>query len=93
MILSPKHQSIVTGYSSYILEHTVEVLKTARCNDGATKALWLSAIRTLRSSFEHDRDGKTGLLKTIRKEARLTQPWNRILAISYAPHGNRVPPS
>ncbi|EEP78650.1 predicted protein [Uncinocarpus reesii 1704] len=50
-------KSIVTGYSSYIIDSAVEVLKFARCSDKATKALWVSGLRMLRSSFEHDQDG------------------------------------
>ncbi|KAI2795239.1 U3 small nucleolar RNA-associated protein 10 [Penicillium oxalicum] len=48
-------QSIVTGYSNYILENVVEVLGKAGPAK-ATKALWLAALRTLRNSFEHDQD-------------------------------------
>ncbi|PGH07574.1 hypothetical protein AJ79_06244 [Helicocarpus griseus UAMH5409] len=49
-------KSIVTSYSSYIIESTVEVLKTARCNDKESKGLWLATMQMLRSSFEHDQD-------------------------------------
>ncbi|EEQ91542.1 U3 small nucleolar RNA-associated protein 10 [Blastomyces dermatitidis ER-3] len=49
-------QSIVTSYSSYIIESTVEILKTARCNDKDSRGLWLATMRMLRSSFEHDQD-------------------------------------
>ncbi|KAL1960057.1 hypothetical protein VTO42DRAFT_229 [Malbranchea cinnamomea] len=49
-------KSIVTGYSSYIIENAVEVLKNSRCNDKNTKTLWLATLRTLRNSFEHDQD-------------------------------------
>ncbi|KAJ5483008.1 U3 small nucleolar RNA-associated protein 10 [Penicillium diatomitis] len=48
-------QSIVTGYSNYVLENIVEVLgKVGPAK--ATKALWLAVLRTLRNSFEHDQD-------------------------------------
>lgn len=49
-------QSIVTGYSSYILENVVEVLGTAGPSK-TTKSLWLAILQTLRCSFEHDQDG------------------------------------
>ncbi|WEW61547.1 snoRNA-binding rRNA-processing protein utp10 [Emydomyces testavorans] len=49
-------KSIVTGYSSYIIENAVEVLKFSRCNDKNTKPLWLAVLRMLRNSFEHDQD-------------------------------------
>ncbi|KAJ5639074.1 U3 small nucleolar RNA-associated protein 10 [Penicillium longicatenatum] len=48
-------QSIVTGYSSYILEHTVKILGSTGPAK-ATKPLWLATLRTLRNSFEHDQD-------------------------------------
>ncbi|KAJ6116628.1 HEAT type 2 [Penicillium capsulatum] len=48
-------QSIVTGYSNYILENVVEVLSTVGPAKN-TKLLWLSTLRTLRNSFEHDQD-------------------------------------
>ncbi|KAJ5087353.1 U3 small nucleolar RNA-associated protein 10 [Penicillium angulare] len=48
-------QSIVTGYSSYILENVVQILGTAGPAK-ATKPLWLATLRTLRNSFEHDQD-------------------------------------
>lgn len=51
-------QSIVTSYSSYIIESTVEILKIARCNDKESRSLWLATMQMLRSSFEHDQDGK-----------------------------------
>lgn len=49
-------QSIVTGYSSYILENVVEILGAAGPSK-ATKSLWLATLQTLRNSFEHDQDG------------------------------------
>ncbi|KAI1911740.1 snoRNA-binding rRNA-processing protein utp10 [Ophidiomyces ophidiicola] len=49
-------KSIVTGYSSYVIENAVEVLKISRCNDKATKPLWLACLSMLRNSFEHDQD-------------------------------------
>ncbi|KAJ5087020.1 hypothetical protein NUU61_008327 [Penicillium alfredii] len=48
-------QSIVTGYSSYILENVVEVLSTANPTK-ASKPLWLATLRMLRNAFEHDQD-------------------------------------
>ncbi|KMU90916.1 U3 small nucleolar RNA-associated protein 10 [Coccidioides immitis H538.4] len=41
-------KSIVTGYSSYIIESAVKVLKFSRCTDKATKTLWLAVLRMLR---------------------------------------------
>ncbi|PGH31297.1 U3 small nucleolar RNA-associated protein 10 [[Emmonsia] crescens] len=49
-------KSIVTSYSSYIIESTVEILKIARCNDKESRSLWLATMQMLRSSFEHDQD-------------------------------------
>lgn len=49
-------QSIVTGYSNYILENVVEVLNTVGPSK-MTQSLWLAALQTLRKSFEHDQDG------------------------------------
>ncbi|KAJ5477664.1 hypothetical protein N7530_003173 [Penicillium desertorum] len=48
-------QSIVTGYSSYVLENVVSVLNTSGPSK-AQKSLWLAALRMLRKSFEHDQD-------------------------------------
>ncbi|KAJ6189844.1 hypothetical protein N7519_004752 [Penicillium mononematosum] len=48
-------QSIVTGYSSYVLENVVSVLNTSSPSK-AQKSLWLAALRMLRKSFEHDQD-------------------------------------
>ncbi|KAJ5623539.1 hypothetical protein N7490_012144 [Penicillium lividum] len=48
-------QSIVTGYSSYIMEHTVKILGSSGPAK-ATKQLWLATLGTLRNSFEHDQD-------------------------------------
>ncbi|KAJ5779796.1 hypothetical protein N7457_007516 [Penicillium paradoxum] len=48
-------QSIVTGYSSYILENVVSVLGSCGPSK-AQKSLWLAALRMLRKSFEHDQD-------------------------------------
>lgn len=53
-------QSIVTGYSSYILENVVEVLGTVGPSK-VTQALWLAILQTLRKSFEHDQDGMSPL--------------------------------
>ncbi|OJD16592.1 hypothetical protein AJ78_03232 [Emergomyces pasteurianus Ep9510] len=49
-------KSIVTSYSSYIIECTVDILQTARCNDKESKGLWLATMQMLRNSFEHDQD-------------------------------------
>ncbi|EKV07026.1 SSU processome component Utp10, putative [Penicillium digitatum] len=48
-------QSIVTGYSSYVLENVVSVLNKSGPSK-AHKSLWLAALRMLRKSFEHDQD-------------------------------------
>jgi U3 small nucleolar RNA-associated protein 10 len=52
-------KSIVTSYSSYIIENVIEVLAFAKPNVKESKDLWLSAIRTLNAAFEHDQDGKS----------------------------------
>jgi U3 small nucleolar RNA-associated protein 10 len=49
-------QSIVTGYSSYIMESVVQVLSTVGPSK-THKSLWLAALRMLRNAFEHDQDG------------------------------------
>ncbi|KAF3490614.1 U3 small nucleolar RNA-associated protein 10 [Arthroderma uncinatum] len=49
-------KSIVTGYSSYIIENVVDVLKSIQPNVKAHQPLWIAVMRTLRSSFEHDQD-------------------------------------
>ncbi|KAH8703156.1 putative SSU processome component Utp10 [Talaromyces proteolyticus] len=50
-------KSIVTSYSSYILDNAIEVLKTAKPGAKESKDLWLAAVRMLNSAFEHDQDG------------------------------------
>lgn len=52
-------KSIVTGYSSYIIENVIEVLEYAKPNVKESRDLWLSAVRTLNAAFEHDQDGKS----------------------------------
>lgn len=52
-------KSIVTSYSSYIIENVIEVLAFAKPNVKESKDLWLSAVRTLNAAFEHDQDGKS----------------------------------
>jgi U3 small nucleolar RNA-associated protein 10 len=49
-------QSIVTGYSSYIMENVVQILSTVGPSK-THKSLWLAALRMLRNAFEHDQDG------------------------------------
>ncbi|KAF5862267.1 snoRNA-binding rRNA-processing protein utp10 [Aspergillus alliaceus] len=49
-------QSIVTGYSSYIIESVVSVLSKASPSNANTKSLWLATMRLLRNAFEHDQD-------------------------------------
>ncbi|GLA46637.1 snoRNA-binding rRNA-processing protein utp10 [Aspergillus niger] len=49
-------QSIVTGYSSYIIENVVSVLGKANPSNQDTKSLWLATMRMLKNSFEHDQD-------------------------------------
>ena len=49
-------QSIVTSYTSYILDSAAEILGSVGPTK-TTKALWLAALHTLRNSFEHDQDG------------------------------------
>jgi U3 small nucleolar RNA-associated protein 10 len=74
-------QSIVTGYSNYILENVVEILGMAGPAK-ATKALWLAALRTLRNSFEHDQDG---MFPPCFRYQDFANTFYRILAISLAP--------
>ncbi|CRG90866.1 U3 small nucleolar RNA-associated protein 10 [Talaromyces islandicus] len=50
-------KSIVTSYSSYILDNAIDVLKTSKPSSKESKGLWLAAVRTLTSAFEHDQDG------------------------------------
>lgn len=61
-------KSIVTSYSSYILDNAIEVLKISKPNSKESKDLWLAAVRTLTSAFEHDQDGKLFLLKGARRQ-------------------------
>ncbi|RAL03856.1 snoRNA-binding rRNA-processing protein UTP10 [Aspergillus ibericus CBS 121593] len=49
-------QSIVTGYSSYIIENVVSVLGKANPSNQDTKSLWLATMRMLKNSFEYDQD-------------------------------------
>ncbi|EED21107.1 SSU processome component Utp10, putative [Talaromyces stipitatus ATCC 10500] len=49
-------KSIVTSYSSYIIENVIEVLEFSRPNVKGSKDLWLAAVRTLNAAFEHDQD-------------------------------------
>jgi U3 small nucleolar RNA-associated protein 10 len=49
-------QSIVTSYSSYVLENVIEILGSTGPAK-ATRTLWLAALRTLCNSFQHDQDG------------------------------------
>ncbi|KAJ5662546.1 U3 small nucleolar RNA-associated protein 10 [Penicillium maclennaniae] len=48
-------QSIVTSYSSYILENVIEIMGSTGPAK-ATRALWLASLRTLCNSFQHDQD-------------------------------------
>ncbi|KAJ5769817.1 uncharacterized protein N7511_001868 [Penicillium nucicola] len=48
-------QSIVTGYSSYIMDSVVQVLSTVGPSK-THKSLWLAVLRMLRNAFEHDQD-------------------------------------
>ncbi|KAJ9229994.1 U3 small nucleolar RNA-associated protein 10 [Paecilomyces variotii] len=49
-------KSIVTGYASYVIDNTVEVLGKANPTDKNSKDLWLATVRMLRHAFEHDQD-------------------------------------
>ena len=49
-------KSIVTGYSTYLLETSVQVLHGVDSKDEESKELWARVLRTLRKSFEHDQD-------------------------------------
>lgn len=54
-------QSIVTSYSSYILENVIEILGSTGPAK-ATRTLWLASLRTLCNSFQHDQDGTSPFL-------------------------------
>jgi U3 small nucleolar RNA-associated protein 10 len=97
-------QSIVTSYSSYIIDSAVEVLDNTRPTDGDSKNLWLATMHMLRKSFEHDQDGKPFLLQQFTAFASGCSPSprlinseihfadkpssNRILAVTNPPHGH-----
>ncbi|PGG96383.1 hypothetical protein AJ80_09838 [Polytolypa hystricis UAMH7299] len=49
-------KSIVTSYSTFILDSAVDVLNKARLNHKDSKNLWLATMQTLQNSFEHDQD-------------------------------------
>ncbi|KAI9753561.1 MAG: hypothetical protein M4579_005103 [Chaenotheca gracillima] len=51
-------QSLVTGYTSYIIPAAVDVLNTASPQDDKHfKLLWTTTIRALQKTFTHDQDG------------------------------------
>ncbi len=50
-------KSIVTNYSTYIVDDAVKILSTANPKDSLQRQLWAKVITTLARSFEHDQDG------------------------------------
>ncbi|CRK47789.1 hypothetical protein BN1723_007769 [Verticillium longisporum] len=51
-----KLRSIVTSYSTYIVEDAVAILQGADLADGEQRQLWSRVLGTLAQSFEHDQD-------------------------------------
>ncbi|KAG9246251.1 hypothetical protein BJ878DRAFT_298508 [Calycina marina] len=49
-------KSIVTSYATYLLDNSVEVLKTVDPKDKVSVELWTRVLRTLVKCFEHDQD-------------------------------------
>ncbi|KAI5291138.1 snoRNA-binding rRNA-processing protein utp10 [Ascosphaera aggregata] len=49
-------KSIVTSYSTYVLETVVDVLNNVRCQDQSTGDLWQASMTLLRNAFENDQD-------------------------------------
>ncbi|KAI9701275.1 MAG: snoRNA-binding rRNA-processing protein utp10 [Candelina mexicana] len=49
-------KSIVTGYSSYVIDNAVEVISNVSPKDPDSVVLWTGTIRTLLKTFEHDQD-------------------------------------
>ncbi|EON97804.1 putative u3 small nucleolar rna-associated protein 10 protein [Phaeoacremonium minimum UCRPA7] len=49
-------KSIVTSYTSYIVDNAAKILKETIPKDAESKALWRTVLRTLTKSFEHDQD-------------------------------------
>ncbi|KAI9814174.1 MAG: snoRNA-binding rRNA-processing protein utp10 [Pycnora praestabilis] len=49
-------KSIVTSYSSYIVENVVDILKSNPGQNDHSKTLWSAVIRTVLKVFEHDQD-------------------------------------
>lgn len=49
-------KSIVTSYATYLLENSVEILKTDNSKDEMSRELWARVLRTLLKCFEHDQD-------------------------------------
>ncbi|KAI8959149.1 hypothetical protein F5Y11DRAFT_334046 [Daldinia sp. FL1419] len=49
-------KSIVTSYTSYIVDSAVDVLRTANLKKTEERDLWKRVLNTLAKSFEHDQD-------------------------------------
>lgn len=49
-------KSIVTGYASYILDHSVKILREADLKNENERELWSRVLETLTSCFEFDQD-------------------------------------
>ena len=49
-------KSIVTGYSTYLVENSIEVLQSVNVKDQDSRELWSRVLKTLQKSFEYDQD-------------------------------------
>lgn len=49
-------KSIVTSYATYLVDNSVDVLKSVDPKDDLSKELWSRVLQTLVSCFEHDED-------------------------------------
>lgn len=49
-------KSIVTGYSLYIVDDAVNILKATDMTNARSKELWARVLKTLTKCFEHDQD-------------------------------------
>lgn len=49
-------KSIVTSYSTYLLENVVDILRNVNPKDEQSKELWSRVLSTLTKCFEHDQD-------------------------------------
>lgn len=49
-------KSIVTSYSTYLVENAIDILNNVNSKDEVSRELWARVLRTLQKSFEHDQD-------------------------------------